>query len=167
MDSARFSCMQSQSTNIVITTVTTNPTRADRPSITIHQFYLHAIIHVRYILSFFSKEKITYQNLRASHTYYTSSFPVLVQKTRAISLCSFFSSFHLLILTPEPVLLIWKMSLCMLWQVWSRASSRLWRWFIHRELVRFISPQTGAFIVIFEYTRRLPSDQILLKKPLP
>ena len=61
----------------MITTVTTNPTRVDRAVITIHQFRLHVSIQVRYILSFFSKEKeFAYLILRA-HTYHFSSFSLL------------------------------------------------------------------------------------------
>jgi len=56
----------------VITTVKINPTRADRAVTTVYQFRLHASIHVRYILSFFSKKKeVASLNLR-TYTYPTT-----------------------------------------------------------------------------------------------
>jgi len=93
INSDRFTGMQSQRPAPLITIVTTNPTRADNVVTTIHQFCLHVSIHVRDILSFFSKEKVVaslilrahtllhWQFLYASPPLHTSSFPMLVHLT--------------------------------------------------------------------------------------
>ena len=99
---ALSACNPNQSVS-VITTVIKNLACADRAVTTIHQFRLHSSILVKYILSFFSKEKeIASLNLRA-HTYCdTSSFHVLVHPTAlAVFLCTILPPFQLSILTPE------------------------------------------------------------------
>ena len=94
----------------MITVVTTNAIRADCVVTATHQFRLHVSNYVRYILSFFSKEKeaaslilrahtITLIVLCASPPHYTRSFSVPVHHhtslsvlvypvTLAISMCS-------------------------------------------------------------------------------
>jgi len=85
----------------VIMAVTTNPARADHAVTIIYQFRPHANIHVRYILSVFSKEtEIVFLNLRI-HTVPHWQFPLPVhhQNILAIFFCPVIPSFHLLILT--------------------------------------------------------------------
>ena len=73
----------------MITVVLTNSARADPAITTIHQIRLHASIHVRYILLFFSNEKEAGSlTLRAHTPHYTESFPVpVLHYTLAVSLC--------------------------------------------------------------------------------
>jgi len=111
----------------------------------------HAHIHVRYMLSFFSKERdVASLTLRTHITPRWQFFSVSPSpNTLVVSLCLVLSPFHLLIHArvfwtgTTLVLITWKVSLfCVLWQIRSRASSRLWWRFIHHELVRFIHHTT-------------------------
>ena len=70
MNSDRFSYMWSQPARELIATVTKNLTRVDHAVTIIHQFYLHTRIHVRYMLSFFSKKK------GRSHPYSQTTHPI-------------------------------------------------------------------------------------------
>ena len=76
MRSGRFSACNPNRLAPMIMTITTNQARAVA---VVHQFCLHASIHVRYILSFFSKEKeVASLFLRAYTPHCTESFPVPV-----------------------------------------------------------------------------------------
>jgi len=132
MDGNRYPGMNPNQPTSAITTVTINLAHANHAVTTIHQFRLHAIIHVRYILSFFSKEKdvasLTLRVYNHRPRYYgsfyipvhhytlavflcwsihdTNSFHVLVHHstTPTVFLCPFPFPFHLLVLIISEIL---------------------------------------------------------------
>ena len=64
----KYSCISPQPITEGITAVAKDPTRAGHAVTTVHQFFLHSSIQVRYIWFFFSKEKGIASRILRAHT---------------------------------------------------------------------------------------------------